>query len=411
MQKTAVIIVGAGQAGLAMSHCLGRHGIEHLVLERGRLAERWRSERWDSLRLLTPNWMNQLPGWPYQGTDPDGFMTAAEFIAFLEQYASASATPVITGATVRTVRRVAGGYRVETDRGTWHAECVVIATGHCDLPLVPDMAHHLPASIHQVTPTAYRNPAGLPEGRVLVVGASASGMQLAQEIHQSGRDVTISVGRHTRLPRLYRGRDIMWWLDRYSIFDDDAITASGLERARLQPSMQLVGRPERSNLDLGVLRDMGVRLVGRIADIKDGVLQINNNLAEEIAGSHARMERLLKRIDTFADAIGAPAEAWPSQFSFSASPAMFDLAVKNIRTVIWATGFRRDYRWLNVPVLDPSGEIIHTGGVTPSPGLFVIGLRFLRRRDASFISALSSDAAEVAAAIQCHLDAAPCVAA
>jgi putative flavoprotein involved in K+ transport len=411
MRQTDAIIIGAGQAGLAMSHCLGRLGIEHVVLERGRLAERWRSERWDSLRLLTPNWMNRLPGWPYQGTDPDGFMTAAEVVAFLEQYASTSTAPVVTGAAVQSVRRVPGGYRVESDRGAWHAQCVVIATGHCDVPFMPDMGRPFPASIHQVASTAYRNPAELPDGGVIVVGASASGVQLAEEIRRSGRPVTISVSRHTRLPRLYRGRDIMWWLDRYGILEDYAITASELEAARAQPSMQLVGRPERNNLDLGVLRDIGVRLVGRVAGIEDGVLQLNNNLAEAVAGSHSRMQRLLQRIDIFADAVGAPAEAWPARFPIDAAPTTLNLAANGIKTVIWATGFKRNYRWLHVPVLDASGEIIHAGGVTRSPGLFVIGLRFLRSREASFIGAVGGDATELAADIQRHLDATPCVAA
>jgi putative flavoprotein involved in K+ transport len=411
MLQTDAIIIGAGQAGLAISHCLGGLGIDHIVLERGQLAERWRSERWDSLRLLTPNWMNRLPGWSYQGTDPDGFMTASEVVAFLEQYAHVSAAPLVTGGAVRSVRRVASGYRVESDRGIWYAQSVVIATGHCDVPYVPAMSQRLPASIHQLTPTAYRNPAELPDGGVLVVGASASGVQLAEEILRSGHQVVISVSRHTRLPRLYRGRDIMWWLDQYGILEDDTTKASELEAARWQPSMQLVGRPERSNLDLRVLRDIGVRLVGRAAGVNGSVLELNDNLGEAIAGSHARMERLLKRIDMVADSIGAPAEAWPARFAVDASPARLDLTANGIKTVVWATGFVRNYRWLHVPVLDASGEIIHTAGVTPSPGLYVIGLRFLRRRDASFISAVRGDAVELAADIQRYLDAAPCVAA
>jgi putative flavoprotein involved in K+ transport len=265
------------------------------------------------------------------------------------------------------------------------------------------MARCLPTSIRQVTPTAYRNPGELPDGGVLVVGASASGLQLAEEIRRSGRLVTISVSRHTRLPRLYRGRDIMWWLDQYGILDDDAATAADLRVASSQPSMQLVGRPERSNLDLGVLRDIGVRIIGRAAGAQDGVLSINNNLAKAVAGSQSRMERVLRRIDIFADAVGAPTEAWPAHLAFDASPTALDLAANDIRTVVWATGFRRNYRWLHVPVLDASDEIIHSGGVTPSPGLYVVGLRFLRRRDPSFIAAVSADVIEVAADIERHL--------
>jgi putative flavoprotein involved in K+ transport len=411
MRQTDAIIIGAGQAGLAMSHCLGGLGIDHVVLERGQVAERWRSERWDSLRLLTPNWMNRLPGWSYQGNDPDGFMTASQVADFLAQYATVSAAPVLTATCVQSVRRVPGGYRVESDRGTWHARCVVIATGHCDVPFVPAMAQCLPSAIHQLTPTEYRNPTELPGGGVLVVGASASGVQLAEEIRRSGRQVTISVSRHTRLPRRYRGRDIMWWLDRYGILDDATVTAPELEAARWLPSMQLVGRPEQTNLDLCVLRDIGVRLVGRTARIADGVLQLNQNLAEAVAGSHGRLERLLKRIDVFADAVGAPGEAWPARFAVGATPATLDLAAEGIGTVVWATGFVRNYRWLHVPVIDASNEIIHTGGVTPSPGLYVVGLRFLRRRDASLIGAVHDDAVELSAEIQRHLDSAPRVAA
>jgi putative flavoprotein involved in K+ transport len=411
MRQTDTIIIGAGQAGLGLSYCLGRLGIEHIVLERGQVAERWCSERWDSLRLLTPNWMSRLPGWSYRGDDPDGFMTGAEVGAFLQQYASSSGTPVITGATVQSVRRQSNGYRVESRRGVWHARCVAIATGHCDVPFVPEMAGCLPASLRQVTPTAYRSPDTLPDGGVLVVGASASGVQLAEEIQRSGRQVTISVGRHTRLPRLYRGRDIMWWLDQYGILEDDTVTASQLDATRWQPSMQLVGRPERSNLDLRVLRDLGVRLVGRAAGISGAMVQLDNNLAEAVSASHDRMQRLLQRIDVFADAVGAPAEPWPARFAVAPSPQALDLAADGIKTVVWATGFVRNYSWLHVPVLNTSGEIVHTGGITPSPGLYVTGLRFLRRRDASFIRAVTDDATELAMEIQRHLNALACLAA
>lgn len=398
MWQTEAIIIGAGQAGLAMSHCLARLGIDHVVLERGRVAERWQSERWDSLRLLTPNWMSNLPGWSYQGADPDGFMTKQEFAAWLVAYASTGALPVVTGATVRSVRPLPGGYRVESDHGVWTAPCVVLATGHCDVPQVPGMAQQLPGSIHQVTPTWYRNPAELPQGDVLVVGASASGLQLAEEIQRSGRQVTISVGRHTRLPRLYRGQDIMWWLGRSGARGQGA---ADLATLRSQPSMQLVGRPERTDIDLGTLHDIGVRLVGRAVGIEDGRLQFKDDLAETVAASQVRLERLLGRIDAAADRAGAPAEAWPAPQFFASSPNSLDLA--GVRTVVWATGFKRNYSWLHVPVLDGRGEIIHSGGVTPSPGLYVLGLRFLRHWDASFIDAVDEDATALAADLRGHL--------
>jgi len=411
MHHIPAVIIGAGQAGLAMSRCLDRQQIEHVVLERGRIAERWRSERWDSLRLLTPNWMNQFPGWHYQGDDPDSFMSAAEYAASLEQYATSFFAPVITGATVLSLCRLRGGYRVESSKGTWQARSVVIATGHCDMPFVPELARSLPASVCQLTPTAYRRPSDLPDGGVLVVGAAASGIQLAEEIQRSGRQVTISVSRHTRLPRRYRGHDIMWWLHCHGLLDDDAITDAELESARALPSIQLIGRPEPADLDLAVLRDMGVRLVGRLADVDGGVLSFDRNLVEAIGSSHARLERLLGRIDVFADAAGAPGEPHPRAFPVEESPRKLDLAANGIRTVIWATGFRRNYYWLHVPVLDASGEIIHTRGVTPSAGLYVTGLRFLRQRDASFIAAVDGDASELADSIQRHLNVARRIAA
>jgi putative flavoprotein involved in K+ transport len=406
MHHIPAVIIGAGQAGLAMSRCLDRRQIDHVVLERGRIAERWRSERWDSLRLLTPNWMTQFPDWSYQGDDADGFMTAAEYAASLEQYAASFSAPVITDATVLSVCRVPGFYRVTSSKGTWHARAVVIATGHCDVPLVPEMAQGLPASIGQLTPTTYRRPDDLPDGGVLVVGASASGVQLAEEIQRSGRQVTLSVSRHTRLPRRYRGHDVMWWLHRYGVLADDAITTDELDHARSVPSIQLVGRPEPVNLDLAVLRDIGVRLVGRVVGVRAGVLRLNGNLADAVAGSHTRMQRLLGRIDIFADAVGAPAEQHPEPFAVDEAPASLDLAASGITTVIWATGFWRNYSWLQVPVLNASGDIIHTRGVTPAGGLYVTGLRFLRQRDASFIEAVNDDATELAESIQHHLDAA-----
>jgi putative flavoprotein involved in K+ transport len=393
MRQTDAIIIGAGQAGLAMSHCLARHGVDHVILERGRTAERWRSERWDSLRLLTPNWMSRLPGWSYRGADPDAYMTMPEVVGYLDAYAEAMAAPVETGTAVRLLRRTAGGYAVETSRGAWRTRVVVIATGHCDVPAVPAMARALPAAIHQVTPSGYRNPASLPEGGVLVVGASASGVQLAEEIHRSGRPVSLAVGRHVRLPRRYRGQDIMAWLERIGLLDETAEDVRDLAQARAQPSLQLVGRADPGGLDLGVLQGMGVRLLGRATGVEDGVLHLADDLAETAAAAQRSLGRLLTRIDAAADRMGVPGEAWPPAIDLAApAPARLDLRAAGIRSVVWATGFRRDYAWLQVPVLDAGGEVIHRGGITPAPGLYVLGLRFLRRRRSSFIDGVGADA-------------------
>jgi putative flavoprotein involved in K+ transport len=405
MQRVPAIVIGAGQAGLAMSHSLNSRGVDHVVLERGRVAERWRSERWDSLRLLTPNWMTRLPGWSYRGGEPDGFMAAADFVRYLEGYAGASHAPIQADTEVLSVRRGgASGFRVDTSRGAWDTRAVVVATGHCDVPAVPAMARCLPPSIHQLTPSDYRNPGALPPGGVLVVGASATGVQLADEIRRSGRPVALSVGRHTRLPRRYRGRDIWWWLERIGVLDDTAADVADLRRARSQPSFQLVGRPDGGTLDLGTLRDAGVRLLGRAVGAEGSVLRLRDDLAETAAAAQRALERLLARIDVVADADGAPREPGADRaFDPGGSPTALDLEAECMGTVIWATGFGRNYAWLKVPVLDATGEIVHEGGVTPSPGLYVLGLRFLRRRRSNFIDGVGLDAEELAGEVLDHL--------
>jgi putative flavoprotein involved in K+ transport len=402
MTRVHAIVIGAGQAGPAMSHCLGGRGIDHVVLERARVGERWRSERWDSLRLLTPNWMSRLPGWSYRGDDPDGYMRMPEVVRYLEDYARASRAPVETGTAVRSVERLpTGWYRVGTSRGTWDARVVVIATGHCDVPAIPAMARRLPAGIRQVTLSGYRSPAALPDGGVLVVGGSASGVQLAEEIHRAGRPVTISVGRHTRLPRLYRGRDIMWWMDRIGMLDEAAEQVPDIRRARAQPSLQLIGCPDRRTIDLGVLRDGGVRVVGRTTGVEGAVVRLRDDLGETTAAAQRTLERLLARIDdacagaAFAGS-SAEAEALLRPIELGPSPASLDLAAEGVRTVVWATGYGRDYGWLKVPVLDAAGEIVHRGGITPSPGLYVLGLRFMRRRKSSFLDGVGVDAEALA---------------
>jgi putative flavoprotein involved in K+ transport len=235
MKRTDVIVIGGGQAGLAMSRHLSQRGIDHVVFERRRLAERWRSERWDSLRLLTPNWYSRLPDWRYRDVDPDGFMTMPAVVRYFEDYSRAISAPVETDTEVHRVEACDGGYRVVTDSDVWRARGVVIATGENNTPLVPAMANSISPSIHQIVPSAYRNPSQLPDGGVLVVGASASGVQLADEIHASGRPVTLAAGKHTRLPRTYRGRDIIWWMDRSGILDETAGEVRDLERSRREP--------------------------------------------------------------------------------------------------------------------------------------------------------------------------------
>ena len=409
---TQAIIIGAGQAGLAMSWCLGRHGVPHVVLEKGRIGERWRSERWDSLRLLTPNWLTRLPGLVYAGPEPDGFLTMPEVWGFLEDYARIARAPVQAGTTVRRVSRQGGLYLVETDRGSWRAPVVVVATGHCDRPWIPATADALPGWVHQTTPTACRNPASLPAGGVLVVGASASGLQLADELQASGRQVTLAVGRHIRLPRRYRDRDIMWWLDRTGILAKPTAKVADLAAARAEPSLQLVGSPEGRSLDLETLHAGGVRLLGRLAGIAGGKVSFAGDLVAATCAAQQRLQRLLARLDRTATALQhtVPVEEVRS-IVLTAPETTLDLERAGISTVLWATGFRRDYRWLDVPVLDAAGEIEHAGGITASPGLYVLGLNFMRRRNSSFIAGAGEDARELTTDILARLDDEPRLAA
>ena len=257
--RVTALVVGAGHAGLAMSRCLAERSIDHAVLERGEVANSWKTERWDSLRLLTPNWQSRLPGgYRYAGADPHGYRAMPETVAYLERYAEAIAAPVRTHTAVTSVRRADEGYVLSTSQGEWRAPVVVLASGACNIATVPPLADAVPAQIQTLTPMQYRNPDALEPGGVLVVGASASGVQIADEIQRSGRPVTLSVGEHIRMPRLYRGRDIQWWMDAAGILDQRYDEIDDINRARNVPSLQLAGYPEHRTLDLNSLIKLGV---------------------------------------------------------------------------------------------------------------------------------------------------------
>ncbi len=393
------VVVGAGHSGLAMSRALGAAGVEHVVLERGVVANAWRHERWDSLRLLTPNWQSRLPGYRYSGPDPDGFMTSAEVAGLIAGYARYVGAPVRTGTTVTKLRADDGGYVVETDRGAWRCRAAVLASGAHGAPVVPDVAARLPSSIRTLTAAEYRNPSQLDWGRALVVGASATGLQLADEIRRSGRPVTIAVGEHIRLPRLYRGRDIQWWLDAVGILDERYDEVDDVVRARRVPSPQLVGSPERRTLDLNALIEQGVEVVGRLAGVNDGRLQFSGSLASHCAMADLKLERLLERIDRWCterrvgDLVAAPERFARTRIEL-APRLTLDLAKKPVETIIWATGFRPDYSWLEVPVLDHKGRLRHDGGVV-ARGLYALGLNFMRRRKSSYIHGAEDDVREL----------------
>jgi putative flavoprotein involved in K+ transport len=364
------------------------------------VANSWRRERWDSLRLLTPNWQSRLPGHEYDGPEPDGYMTMGDVVEFISRFARLVAAPVRSGTAVTSVTRTDAGYRVVTSTGEIQCRTVVIASGACNRPVVPVLRDAMPASIAQVTPFDYRNPGTLPDGGVLVVGASATGVQLAAEIVHSGRPVILSVGEHVRLPRTYRGRDVLWWMEMSGVWNQRYDEVDDLTRARRLPSPQLVGTPDRTTLDLNALTTMGVALVGRLSAVRDGKALFSGGLRNLFSLADLKLARLLETFDDWAHHHGATADvSAPERFEPTRAPrsARLGLDLRNgeIRTVVWATGFRPDYSWLHVPVIDEKGYLRHDGGVVESPGMYALGLPVMRRRKSTFIHGAEDDAREI----------------
>jgi putative flavoprotein involved in K+ transport len=336
-------------------------------------------------------------------------MTMPEVIDQITRYAKAIAAPVRANTTVTGVAAVDGGSRVETDQGVWRSQTVVLASGACNIAKVPAVAEAVPGSVASYTPLTYRRPDQLDEGGVLIVGASATGVQLAEEIQRSGRPVTLAVGEHVRLPRSYRGRDILWWMEASGVLDESYRDVDDLVRARNVPSPQLVGTPGRATIDLNALSGAGVRLVGRLAGVSDGRAQLSGSLLNLCTLADLKMNRLLGTLDEWADEAGVDDVDPPQRFEptsvEAAPPLSIDLTSGEIRSVIWATGFRPDYSWLGGPVFDRKGMVRHDGGVvTDAPGLYLLGTTFLRRRRSSFISGAGPDTADLAAHLHQLLD-------
>ena len=370
------------------------------MLERGEVANSWRHERWESLRLLTPNWQCRLPGVSYDGPDPDGYMTMAEVVAMIERLAAPARDRIRTGTNVTSVRPTDDGYRVITSAGEIGCRTVVLASGACNRPTMASFADAVPPTVEQLTAFTYRDPSHLADGGVLVVGASATGVQLAAELSRSGRPVTLSVGEHVRLPRTYRGRDVLWWMDASGIWDQRYDELDDLTRARRLPSPQLVGTPEHSTLDLNALSSMGVELVGRWAAVRDGRALFSGGLRNVCSLADLKMDRLLGLFDEWAETeridgeLDGPERYAPTQVP-KAARLQLDLRAGEIQSIVWATGFTPDYRWLDVPVVDDKGRLRHDGGVVDSPGLYALGLPVLRRRRSTFICGIEDDARDV----------------
>lgn len=399
-RHTDVVVIGAGQAGLSCSHYLSIGGVDHVLLERGEVANSWRNERWDSLRLLTPNWQSQLPGWSYRGDAPDGFMDMKGVVDFITGFARQEAAPVQAHTTVTAVVPLEKGFRVETDRGNWRCRALVVASGAFNTSCVPGLASALPDNIEQLTTHQYRNPGQLGSGGVLVVGAAASGAQIADEIRRSGRDVTLAVGEHVRMPRCYRGRDIQYWLEVSGLLDENYRTMDDLQRVRSLPSAQLIGSQERRNLDLNSLGDAGVKLVGRLAGVNGRTAQFSGSLANTARLADLKMGRLLDGIDEWIGRVGHDTcgeGVWrPEPTRLDSFPQLgLDLGSGEFQTVLWAIGHRPDYSWLNVPVVDHRGFAQHDGGVGSFPGVYFMGLPFMRRRKSSFLWGASDDARDI----------------
>jgi putative flavoprotein involved in K+ transport len=409
MMQTTAVVIGAGHAGLAMSRRLTERSIDHVVLERGEVANSWRTQRWPSLRLLTPNWQTRLPGYHYAGDNPDGFMPAAEVVATLGSYARLVGAPVRTATTVHSVRAAPQGFQIKANDEVHYARAVVLATGACSLPATPRVADAVPAPVTPLTPLTYRDPCQLPGGGVLVVGASATGVQLAAEIHRSGRPVTLAAGEHVRLPRTYRGRDIFWWLEASGLLAERYDQIDDLTRARHLPSPQLTGTREATITDLNSLTALGVRITGRLGRIVGGVAQFSGSLPNTCALADLKMNRFLNRADQWATASGLDDEL-PAPHRFARThvdpraPLELDLTTGEITTVLWATGFRPDHSWLDIPVRDRAGHIRHDGGVvTGAPGLYVLGLPVLRTRASTYIHGAAADSQALASHLHTHL--------
>ena len=399
IRRTDTLIIGAGQAGLSLSRHLARAGHRHAVLERGRIGERWRSERWDSLRLLTPNWLNRLDGGAAH-RDPGGYLGRSEFVDYLRGYADAAAAPVHEHVGVRAVEQARSGFHVATDAGDWLARNVVVATGDSAEPRVPPTGVSAPRGLLQIHAIGYRNPAALPAGGVLVVGAGPSGQQIAAELRRANRRVVLAVGRHARMLRRDRGHDIWHWLKEIGDLDRTIDEVHNPAAAKRTPSFTLTGANGGEQLDLAVLHALGTTVAGRLDGFDGATALFSDDLHSKVGGAERRMHRVLDRIDEHIESRAPHCPSEPDRapgVELPPGPVSLDLAAGRITTVVWATGYRRDYPWLHLPVLDRAGEIVHRHGITPFDGLYVLGLKFQHRRSSHFIGGVGADAVFAAA--------------
>lgn len=399
VEAVDTVIVGGGQAGLAMSEHLSKMGVPHLILERDRIAERWRSARWDSLVANGPAWHDRFPGLEFTDVDPDGFAPKEKVADYFVAYAEKIAAPIRCGVEVKLVQRNTGrpGFRVETSKGVIEAQSVVAATGPFQRPVVPKV---LPddTGIFQIHSNAYRNPGQLPDGAVLVVGAGSSGVQIADELLQAGRRVYLSVGAHDRPPRAYRGRDFCWWLGVLGKWDAET-PGPGTEHVTIAVS----GAHGGQTVDFRRLAARGMVLVGLTKSYKDGTMTFASDLVQNIARGDANYLSLLGEADAYAARNGLDLPDEPDARKIGPDPECMthpilelDLAQAGITSIIWATGYATDYSWLKVDAFDENGKPKHQRGVSIEPGIYFLGLPWQSRRGSSFIWGVWHDAKHVA---------------
>ena len=398
-RQVHTVVIGAGQAGLATSYYLSQRSIPHVVLERSEIGEAWRSDRWDSFRLLTPNWTIRLPGLASAGDDPDGFLAREEVVRCLEEYAAQIGAPVQRGVEVTRVSRGdEGGFRIATSAGDLQASQVVVAAGSYQKPRIPALGEKIAPQIVQMHSGAYRNPAALPPGAVLVVGSGQSGCQIAEELLDAGRTVYLSTGRGVWMPRRFRGKDAFWWAEKIGMMDQppSSLPSSG---ARFDANPQLSGKDGGRTINLHVLAREGAILVGRLTGADGMTVHFANDLLENVAGADKACAQFMMGASKFAAATGLalPEEEVPMpRDAYEATPINeINLDEAGIGAIIWATGYRVDFGWIDFPIFDDFGYPIQQRGVTAQPGLFFVGLHFMSKRKSTLLAGVGEDAAFV----------------
>jgi putative flavoprotein involved in K+ transport len=390
-----IVVIGGGQAGLAMSAVLQRRGVEHVVLERGQVGGRWRTERWDSLCFQFPNWSLELPGYAYAGDEPDGFAHWSEILRIIEEYAAAMRVPVREHTEVIELRRDDHRFVLSVPGGTIDARQVVVATGPFQRPRVPEMWQGVAPSVLQTDPTRYRSAEDLPDGAVLVVGSGASGCQVGDELLRAGRMVFLSVSRHRRVPRRFRGQDVYWWLERMGRF---AQTIDSFPERQWPPSTVVTGVGGGYDVDVRGLAAAGVRVLGRVAGASDGTLTVDGNANDVLDEADASFAGFVEAARGFASANPELELAEEKPTVPASLPATvpeidsLDLRRERVAAIIWATGYDCDYRWLHLPVFDAQGCPIQQRGVSPVPGLYFLGLHWMHTFKSGLFSGVGADA-------------------